>query len=263
MERPIDSWKKYPLFFFGDRPFPELLGVEKTCAHLDESSRERWMNSFVCLSASAETAPGFLAALEKAGVEADRVIVFLHETFSFPKKYLCLDFLPGEAMDEFRARLFSRLETLRQRKLSSELERAHRASLLQDLPAEEMVRATEQARLAHALAYAYELPPQKHGLAIQLALAAGHPALWQALGTLHPGCPNWPAEKSPWQPDFPIEALLALCAQAALQCRDNPSHFREVFREQSAQLPFRVRNELKEQTEKVLELLWGGKANVA
>jgi hypothetical protein len=265
VDRPIDSWKKYPLFFLGDWPFPVALGARAPALHLGE--RSQWENSFICLSASASTIHAYLTELESAGCDKDQIIIFLNDRFPIPKKYLVLEFYPNEFMEDLRSRLFAKLESLRLRRLASELERAQKLTLLQDLSREESVRALEQARVAHALAYAYQLPPQKHSLAIQLAFGAGFESAWSLVCSQASGSEKWHEidwqSKKPWAADLPIEVLIALCARVALECRDNAAHFREVFRQQSSLLPFGSRNELKEQAEKILELLWGGKTNVA
>lgn len=228
MDRPHDTKKKYPLLVVGDLPF---LGQEKPATSLREFTPEQWQDSFLCLSAASKNLRTLVEEAHQLGIPSDQLVLCTDAlTFSPPAEAIVIEFHPDENAEDFRHRLYQKIDSHRHLKFAHEWAKAETS------PA----AFHEQARLAHALALLHDLSISAHARAIRGAL--------KEISISEP----WPAQSAP-------EELIAYCAALMLARGDCPANFREAFRECSAQLPFRVRNELKTQAEKILETLWGGK----
>lgn len=262
MERSQDLRKKYPLLAAGDLPFPALEGEQS--ASLRALSPEDWQGYFVCLSATETKLRELIDEAHALGIPCEHIIIYCD---SFPTSFLppagctLLEAHGEESVEDFRHRLLLKIEAQRQHIINHELERAEKLAAPEGLSENEKTCAQERARFAHALAYLYDLPPSRHALSIRLAYCVGKPALREKIlaggkFTAH----QYPeSEETAWSPGLPFEFVLALCAALTLNSCGNPAQFREAFRDRSAALPFKVRNELKTQVEKILEPLWGGK----
>lgn len=257
MERSADQKKKLPLLVVGSLPFPGFEGEQ--LAGLQHLRDEELHANFLCLSGPETELRAQLDEAHARGLAFDQVLLYVRsfpETFLPPSACAVIEAHPEESTEDFRARLLGKIEQLRLHRLTAELEKLESSGVLRAIPDPEKICSFERARIAHALAYLYELSPGRHSQAIRLAFCHGQTA---AMERFFPGGILLPAEKEPWPAALPPETLLALCASMALTNCGNAAQFRELFREKSSLLPFKIRNELKTQLEKILESVWGGK----
>jgi hypothetical protein len=257
LERSQDIRKKYPLLVVGNQPFPGLEG--ELHAALPGNA---WQSKFICFTGTPENLRERLAEAGELQVPAEQILLCARDVplpFPPPAGAQIFEYHPEESPDDLRHRLAQKLDLLRQLKLPGELARFDKQGIFSSLAPAQLVAALDYARFAHALAIVYGLSPERHALAIRLAASAGQPAVHARL---------FPAGEFPavaavppavWDAALPPESLLALGAALAASHGATPATFREQFRECSARLPFRVRNELKAHLEKILEPLWGGK----
>ncbi|MGZ3694674.1 MAG: hypothetical protein ACXWQO_10865 [Bdellovibrionota bacterium] len=261
MERSQDLRKKYPLLVVGNVPFPGHEGEQLTS--LKNLTRESWEGAFICFSCTENDLREKIDEAHALGIPFDQSIIYVEKfpsAFLPPSGCVILEFHPDESGEDFRHRLMGKIETQRQQRLHHELERAESSGALSLLPDAQVHAAFECARVAHALAYLYDLPPSRHSLTIRLALCAGRQPLREKLLISPCSEINFPEnEDANWQPGLLFELVLAYCAELTLGACENPAMFREAFRVRSALLPFKTRNELKTQVEKILEPFWGGK----
>jgi hypothetical protein len=260
VERTQDLRKKFPLLIAGNLPMPGFESQPLT--RLGEIERAIWCNSFLCLSAQEPLLPELLAEAQILGIPTEQILFVVEKfpsSFAVPTGLTVIEIHPTESAEDFRQRLTAKLESLRLGKLNSELRLAEKSFASIPEPAKQA--AFERARFAHALAYLYELPPLRHSLCLRLAMGLLQPPLRENLlrDSAFP-LELIPAEEQPWSPNLPFELVLALCASLALSSGGHSSQFREAFRARSSLLPFKVRNDLKTQVEKILEPLWGKNA---
>ncbi len=225
MERTPD-WKKYPLVVVGNafEFFP--FSHFRNVAELPSD-----LDSFVLLHLPPNDLLPATRALIDGGFPADQIVLVLHESLRTPSDIFCtgqLPIHPEDKAEDVRLRLQSCLDRQRLKKISCVLAKTQSPH-------------AERAHLAHALACSYHLSPKRHEQTIALALASP--------------LTIWPTEMN--------EALLAACADLAQAHFADPTQFRELFRERSAALPFRLRSELKATIEKILSTAWKGKSHAA
>jgi hypothetical protein len=262
VERSQDLKRKFPLLVAGDLPFPGL-EIEQQL-NLSGQNHASWAELFVCLSASENKLAEILSEAAALEIPFSQMILYVSHypsSVAIPSGLTVIEAHSGESPEDLRLRLACKIESLRQQRLNHELALCEKNPALGALSETERQSIYEHARIAHALAYLYEFTPSRHTLCIRLAFCARHPELRENMlaGFAVPAEHFPSAENSPWQPTLPFEMIIALCTTLTLSCCENPAQFREAFRTRSALLPFKVRNDLKTQVEKILEPLWGGK----
>ncbi len=187
-----------------------------------------------------------LETLHEAGISADQILLCIKQEFSNIHDPMIgvLEITANDGLEEFRQRLLLRLETQKHRKLSVEIERSRRNDLPTTLKADEWRRRLEVAHLTHGFCCALDLTISQHTQALRFALEGWHP-------------------EGAWAADYSWEKLLPLCAALALSHWQNPTLFREEFRKMTVALPFRIRTDLRNVSERCLEAVWRGLSHAA
>lgn len=243
-----ESWKKFPLLVWGTSDFPLAPPFARRFQETSELSGPELRQSYFCVPVD-EGLRARVDELRTNGIGVAQIVLVIGEERA-------AELIPGaawielshaETPDEFRARLFARIETHRQRRLGHELDRDPvPGEAGEEVSPDERAARLERAHFVHALALLQELPPDQHGRAIRAALH-----------------PSGPVPTTPWEANLPHELLLTEIAALALAHSGHAQKFREAFRDRTVLIAFRARNELKEQVEKILEPIWGGKPHAA
>ncbi len=250
MDSISDAWKKYPLLVAGDLPVAPP-GAHSISLSGGNYSGPLQINDFyIILALPCEEIGNALACLEAAAVSPDQVIAFLPADVTFIHPQLAflglLENIPGESADEFRIRLFGKLECQRHKRLPFALHEAAEGGIARRLNERELLEALDTARLAHALSCGYGLSPEKHTKILRASLKGP-----QGISP------------APWASDSSVEKLLVETAQLILKCAIHGGSFRDALKEHAVALPFRTRTELLHHVESSLGLLLGGKGHAA
>lgn len=243
----LEKGKPLPLLFVGEPPaalghtFPRILSTNELPANKHDL--------YILVYSQEDSSKEILDELFQAGVCSDQIILCLPEgkppSFAYDPLTGILECFGADSPEELRMRLITRIETQKHRKLSAQIESARLKGIPSELSAEEWCRRMEAAHLCHGFALALNLSASSHSRSIRAAFESG------------------PGDNSIWAASLPIEELIPLCAGLSLRHWTNPTGFREDFRRLAANLPFRMRTDLRNIVERCLESVWKGISNVA
>jgi hypothetical protein len=244
VDKLSEGGKRAPLLVIGEVPFAPPGAFSLSPA--DAACFPDINNFYIIASLPDPELEPFLASLARAGAAADQVLV-LSATGGEPRASVAsghgtLELFEGEGPEEFRSRLLARVEAQRQKKLPNAFREAQENGIARRLGDQELARALDVTRVAHALACGYGLSPAAHGRVLQACLA---------------GAARPPA--APWPGDVPAETLIPEAAAVFVDAVLKGFSGREAVRERAAVLSFRCRTDLLHQVESCLGGVPGGK----
>ncbi len=233
MESNFDPFRKVSLGIFGTAPEAFHHATPFTIRQLEFETP----TDFFLIAPNLETqeAGEILRKLDSLNIYRSRIIFLCSSQEalnSIDPAYGRFTLSATETAEEFKARIATFFELQRISFLNEFFQRA-RAEITAYLP--------PAVNIAHSLCLQLQVSPEEHVQALNL--------------TFHLNTPN----------DFPKSLAETICkiSSRLTDCLDQPNLAREELKNLTAQLPFRLRTEVRAAVEKTFERLWRSNAHVA
>lgn len=228
MQHP-DPISSFPFVLVG--PAPEALSALALAAYPDLPSLHTGIDAYILFTAPTDR-PAVLEQMTQLGLSPTQAI-FLNSAAACSLGSGALLSGAVDSAEETKNKLFSSIRAQRQRQLGAALA----------LHPPENPAAADRMHLAHAFACALDFAPARHrGLILSVSQVVD-------------------PQESIWEAKLSLDEALSLTACLAIEHWRNPAEFREKLRLKAARLPFRLRTELRDLTERCLDSAW--RAHVA